>query len=217
MNSESEVNRLNQLVLELAQAHGYEAAFQGKEVLIGGRILCSVVLFGQWPMADGRVSIQLDFFVKFEKRQIKQSLAGWGKDMDEAISMAFENFNRSTLHTVLAAFFPEKHSDISVEIWNIAGKNWKVCFDSIVYFCADPETQVQLKSLPLFDTLKKCVENKQYSEKINWLSFFVNGTTLEVLLNNEIWKEGLEAFQKVSWPQTGQYFSARIFVIFIEE
>lgn len=217
MDSSPEVNKLNQRVLELAQAHGYEAAFQGEEVLIGGRILCSVVLFGQWPMADGRVSIQLDFFIKFEKRHLKQSLAGWGKDQEEAISVAFENFNRSTLHIVLAAFFPEKQSDINVETWNIAGKKWKAYFDSIVYVCSDTETQQELYALPIFDTLEACIEKNSYSEKINWLSFFVNGSTLEVLLNNEVWKEGLEAFQKVSWPQTGQYFSARIFVIFIEE
>lgn len=220
MNSSTEKNNLSQVLLELVQAHGYSAELRGEEVVVEGQLVCSVTLFGEWPMADGRVSTQLDFSLQFEKathRKIKQSLAGWGKDAHEAIGVAFENFNRSTLHIVLGAFFPKKKHDITVENWDLNGKKWKVYFDSIVYLCADAETNNQLKNLPIFDTLKKCLGNKTYNEKINWVSVFVSGNVIEVLLNNEPWKEAVEVFEKLSWPQTGQYFSARIFVIFTEE
>lgn len=220
MNSSPQKDNLNQVLLELVQAHGYEAELRGEEVVVEGQLVCSVQLFGEWPLADGRVSVQLDFLVQFEKeseRRIHQSLAGWGRSHDEAVGVAFENFNRSTLHILLGAFFPEKKQDITVENWDLNEKKWKVYFESIVYLCSDPETKSQLKNIPLFDTLKKCLENETYNEKTNWVSFFVSGNVIEVLLNNEPWTEAKEIFAKLSWPQTGQYFSARIFVIFIEE
>ena len=218
MNTPISNKEFNTLLLELVQAHGGEAEIRGDEVVVENALVLSAKKFDEWKLPDGRVGVQIDFFItpQSSARTIKQSLAGWGKDESEAAKLAFENFNRSTLHIVLGAFLSYSQ-DITVENWNMDGKKWKVFFESIVYLCADPETNNQLKNIPIFDTLQTCIQKNSYSEKTNWVSFFVSGNNLEVLLNNEPWAEAKEVFTKLSWPQTGHYFSARIFLIFTEE
>ena len=207
--------RLQTLIEELLKGHGYVAErtpeklfYPEQEISIYSRINFTN------PTSTG-VMMQIDIVVRLFKyqREIRESFVGLGKDTESALGNATENFWRSALHVILAAFFHDKKVDLVEEQWEIKGKKWRVVLgDSLM---RGANTQIIEVAKPLLDDLQKLIESDGIDGAASWLSIFLGSSERQIFLNNNRWAEAEALFTKYQWPDGGEYYSLRLCVAFV--
>ncbi|MDR2121843.1 MAG: DUF6348 family protein [Flavobacteriaceae bacterium] len=159
-------------------------------------------------------SIRLDITLLLgNKKVIRESFEGIGKDEISATQNAFQNFAANSLYVLLSAFWQVKNEEqTGVEEWDIQGNLWNVYIGN---FGCKGDFNIPHD---LFKTIEEQIQKEDLKEDIYWLQFYyanINGKEkiIETLKNNENWPELLNKIKNVDWDDSDKFYSLRNFII----
>lgn len=207
--------KLQSLIEGLIGGHGYVAdKSPGKLVYPQQDITIYSRIYFTEPTSTG-VMMQIDLAVQVFKhqREFHESFVGLGKDEEAALANAIENFSRSALHVMLAAFFDDPKIDLAREQWQIKGEKWTVVLGDPVMRGYNP--QIVEVAKPLLDDIQKLIETGGVDGTAGWLSIFLSSSEKQVLLNDKHWPEAEELFEKYQWPAPEPYYSLRLCIALV--
>ncbi|MBP9718567.1 hypothetical protein KBD59_04715 [Candidatus Gracilibacteria bacterium] len=209
--------KLQSVVEELLRGHGYIAERTLEKLFFPEQHIALYSKINFTDQTPERVMMQIDISIELlmYKKEIRESFVGIGKDVESALRNAVENFWRSALHVLLAAFFNDKKVDVVQEQWQIKGESWNV-------FLGDPlmrgrNPQIIEIAKPLLDDIQKLIESEGIEKPASWLSMFLSSSEKQIFLNNNRWVRGEELFKKYQWPEGSDYYSLRLCLAFIAQ
>lgn len=139
---------------------------------------------------------------------------------DEAISDAMQNFCLNSFHVFAVAFWGLPQDDqVVIEQWEIQGKHYTV------YVGAMGTRLMHLNQFPAlpenwFDHFSAEIRKDSNWDALAWFRLFVGNNqgqlTIEVLRNNDIWKEAQDVLSELKWVKSDGYYSIRNFLILIQ-
>ncbi len=210
------IEEINQYLKELFEAHGIIAKSQGNwlafneaGVKVNGEIF-------ERPVQKHGLTIQLDIRVQIGDRTLIESFAGVGKEKEEAVQDALQNFITNSLHVITAAFFDPHDKQVTRETWIISGQERTVIIGDVGTRGKVPSE----KSLHTawFKHLEKLIKNANLSEDIHWIRMYYaqmknQQLACEVRLDNMTWEQIQEEMAAYDWPKSQDFFSLRLFMI----
>lgn len=172
------------------------------------------------------VNLQLDVEIALDDgRIIVESVAGLGKDHDEALTNGFSKFAANSFHALLCAFYDYPvNEQIDVHTWDIHGEKWDVFMGpfSVIHYgnngSMDQPESVTHTPGDLFTFIESQLKSRSMESDVHWARFYYaqqdgNYKASEVLWDNEIWQESEEKLRGLDWPGLEGYFSVRSFII----
>ncbi|WP_347905314.1 DUF6348 family protein [Pseudomonas purpurea] len=191
--------------------HGLDCGVEDDWLLPEGR-LPAIRAYWYPGEALGRLDIQV--FIE-PNVIIEECFAGFGEG-DEAFGDALRRFMDNSLHVFLSAFWGKTDDDqVLIENLYIGEKKYVAYFGNIGIRSSagvdvSPPSEV-------FGLIKTVLERETTSDRVNWCRTYcgnVKGSyTYEALLNNEVWPRGVDALQKIQWPETDGFYSFRHFCV----
>lgn len=166
---------------------------------------------------ENLVAVQIDICIKVdEHRTMIQSFPGVGRNEDESIVNAFENFFAHSLHLILATFFRKGEDEVTLEGWNIAEIPRKVIFSHAIRKGNVPESLTN-GEFPWFSELEERLKALELPPGIHWVEMHfaqVDGDMLlcDVRLDNEEWQPAQMDIAFLGWPPGESFYSIRMFL-----
>jgi hypothetical protein len=207
--------------LPFFKAHGIECHQQGDWIVFPNRSVKAMGLVGnEFNPRPEAYSAQLDFQLRLDSgRTLIESFAGVGKTRESAVKDAVENFIRTSFHVILAAFFDAPNDQVTIEHWNIGGKDHQIIVAPLGMRGTSPNPSKSPQGL--FKQIEEKLLSKQLDPGIHWLRVYYGqfnnrGIELEVLLDNETWDEMQKELATIDWPKGKEFFSLRVFMVIRE-
>lgn len=209
-------DKINQLLIHLFNKHGVKGEVDDdNKIILPDQFIKAYCQLYDKTSTDITV-LQLDvIFVIGLGKEIIESCAGIGSNIDEAANDAFKNFVTNSFHVILAAFFSQKYDEqISREEWVIDNKKYDVISSHIGIRGQKPEI-FSTKWIEQFNTT---VQKQKLSGSIHWIRLFYafsdnKVNVCEVLLDNNIWESVQLKSAKFDLPLSDNYYSVRLFFI----
>jgi hypothetical protein len=161
--------------------------------------------------------LQLDVRLVLESGQkIIESFGGFGETKDKAISDAIQNFTLNSFHVILASFFVPHDDQVTVEDWTVSGQKRLVTIGPMGMRGSPPDPANPPREW--FKQFEAKIKEKQLPGGIHWIrvyygQFESQTRELEVLLDNETWKEMQQDLATINWPKGKEFFSIRVFLV----
>lgn len=217
----------NQFLMEAFHHHGHpEATIDGEWVVMPGYPPARASAYPYEP-GKGFVNLQLDVEIALDDgRVIGESVAGIGKDNDEALANGFSKFAANSLHVLLCAFYDYPVDEqVDVYEWEIHGDKWEVITGpfGVLHIATDgpvdnPQS-LQVAPNDLFAFIEGQIKSRTSGdEELHWVRFFHGqhddtGMESEVLWDNEVWQESQERLSRLDWPNVPGYTFVRSFTV----
>lgn len=160
--------------------------------------------------------IQLDVRLEIGLgREIIESVAGMGMDLNIAVADAWKNFLDNSFHTLLAAFFTNEFDDqVSRYKWEIDGHKYDVVISRIGIRGNHTE------SLPCtwLEEFKTLIKKQELTNETHWIRLYYAQSenepiSTEIILDNNLWKAVVPSVNSLSFPTSKDFFSLRIFMV----
>jgi hypothetical protein len=202
-------------IAELLAAHGVQTSRRGERLVPAEPAL---------PQLAARVfpsdrSVQLDVEVGVPGgAHPLESFGGFGRDRAASTRDALDNFSRSALHVVLAAFYGKVDPDqVTVETWRLAGGE----YDAIIGSYTNRSSGGRRSSVPqqVFPCFEKLLRELPGTEPLYWARLYhcnIDASSEpinEVLLNNEEWQAAQAEIAALPWERHDGFSSTRLFLV----
>lgn len=204
-----------QFLLHAYQKHGCTAAQHGDWIVVEqGCLLTRASTYNENEQA-GVVILQADFLtVTPEGHHILESFAGFGPDQISALRDACESFLDSTFHAILSALLARPSEHATTLRWDIGGTARQLTFGSVRMRGAFPGGAWP----EIFASLENETQKVYLPKGLHWARYFYSHVpgrppTVEALLDNETWPEMQGKMPDFPWPQSEEFYSARLFTL----
>ncbi len=168
------------------------------------------------------ISSRLDVMAKTDKgEEIYESCGDYGATIEEAVNNNFQNFSSSSLHPLLAALGcidPHTYDQITIEEWEISGKNWKVYIGNLVPKILSDRQNTIAPPLEFFDSFESGIKSQQLTNRLHWFRGYYSQldneiTNREFLMDNELVAETDMIFSAIPILSNVKFYSCRNFII----
>lgn len=152
---------------------------------------------------------------------ISESLVGFGKTYEEAVINGLEYFSQNILHVLLTKLweYPENEQCEQVK-WELNDHLWDVVIGDITTRTFGDHTP----SIPqnIVSVVEEILKDETLTEERYWIRIFYSSlpdgeSTVEVLLNNLPWENGIKAVESLDWENQEYFYSTRLFMILEKE
>jgi len=167
------------------------------------------------------VVVQLDVHVLLPNDSFIESFVGHATTVDEAVAVAFEQFEVNVLHTLIMAFWDNAkkvENGVGTDLWEINGAKWQAVISNYSFrgegSFADTldntdsmfeEIESAIKALPL--------ENEIYAIRTVYTNVGDGRKVTEALINNEEFPELEESVSNLNWKEKDGYYNVRNLVL----
>ena len=147
---------------------------------------------------------------------VLESFAGVGDGFDGARGDALQNFVRGSFHVLLRGLLiGGADEQVDVEEWRVGGERAVATIGAVTSRGVGPDGNVPTA---WFTTLEAEIKRLGLAADLTWIRFYyghANQATMavEVLRNNEPWREVEETMAALSWPESDAFYSVRLFLI----
>ncbi len=207
---------INSTFVQIYKSHGIDAVLVGEWIEFPNRSLkCNAAIVQENEM-PAYLSVQLDVrLVIGSGRTILESCGGFGSMRDQAIASAIENFNATSLHVLLAAFFSHANDYVTREEWIVGGRACRVTIGNVGIRGQPPVHGEQFHSW--FKHFEQQLKAQNIGSGVHWVrlyfaQFHRKSSACEVLLDNEVWHEMQTSMAAFDWPLGEEFYSVRIFL-----
>jgi hypothetical protein len=212
--------QLYDALAQMFRGHGLEAAVQGDWLsfpphrhFVQAQIVREIV---QGEM----IIFQLDVRLLIDgQRPLIESVAGWDKDANAAVTNALNLFAAGSFYVLLAAFFGKVVPDQVDQAEKVIGgrKRWATA-GNIVPLGNMPQDGQGHPDMRWFSDFAARLKAQPLPPGTHWVRFYyaqVQNQQLEceVLLDNEPWPAMLAQAGQISWPRSPDYYMVRWFVV----
>lgn len=208
----SDVNneKLVKVLEAIFSTHGFEVKEEEGWVLPTGT--APAVKAFWYPEATKTVGqLSIEIFVD-DQTTVVESFAGIGEKKFES---ALENFIKNALPLYLAAFWGYDSDNISIDVWELNGDQYRVFIGDYGVINANEDFSIPEDYLEvMFDAIEAEALGKDY----HWFNFFyanfdAQNRQAEALKENDAWEAGTEAILSLDWTKVYDYYSVRQSII----
>lgn len=156
--------------------------------------------------------------------KIIESCGDIGATLKAAVGNNFRNFSAGTLHPLLAALGcidPYTYDQITIEEWEINGKNWKAYIGNLVpKIISDTQNMVEPPSR-FFNSFESGIKSQCLTNRLHWFRGYYcqwnkEITEKEFLMDNEVISNTDVIFSQLPIIPGVQYYSCRNFIVLKE-
>lgn len=205
LHLDPESRRAARMTREVFEAHGPES---------GAAEVTARVYSGS--VRPGFVTLQLDVELAHPDlgdRRVLESSGGVGDGTAAALGNAFEKFCRGALHPILGGVIDASLGGDQVEVCERDG--WRLTLGPLLHQWKVPDGVDYWK---LFDALIDRLLASGPAREIHWLRvYYMQGPDgpfgYDVLLDNEVWDDGVALVTGWPWPFEGDAYGVRHFAV----
>lgn len=203
---------------QFLEGHGYEV----REV--DGGMCTGALRFGAvvYPWEASRAQLQVDFTIEHPALAVPrllESFAGFGETWNDALRQTIVKFERNTLHVLIAGLLDRGSCPEQVE-WEPLGDaagGFELCFGGMLQTFGTGKAPLLG---PLIDDLKAALAGGALAAAVHGLRVFLayDGSALsvcEVLLDNEVWEEGVCIAEARDWRTGEETWGVRWFALVV--
>ncbi|MCA0393076.1 MAG: DUF6348 family protein [Proteobacteria bacterium] len=214
------MEHIHSLLEDAIHAHGIRAAFaDGSFSLPSGLRLTPLV--HEMDSVQGQHAVSLEILAEsplLGRDLVSECFAGFASTQTEAINQAFGKFLLGTFHVLIEALTDHKCSECQAELehWSGQSGSWTVFSGPLLSQHSSQSVLTPTYSAAL-ETLQYEFEQTQPSGP-HWIRVFVAAyhdslQATEVLLDNELWAQGVEMVTRQDWQPSNEYQSIRHFLL----
>ncbi len=167
------------------------------------------------------VVVQLDIIMLFPNGSFVESFVAQEATHEEAISVAFQQFEVNVLHTFITAFWEQGkkiENGVGTDIWEINDSQWQVVVSNFAYRGVEEFDNIIDDIDTMFDTIEKSIKSLSLTEDIYAIrTVYTNSSNgqkvAEAYINNEPFLELEEAVSKLDWKDVDSFYSVRNLVL----
>ena len=207
------------------RAHGLRTVRDSAQISIEeGRVVLEARVIDR-DAAASQATVVLEICVhspELGERPIVECFAGWGATRDLAVAAAFGKMLLGFLHVVMEGLTSHACEDGQSDIEHWAGVDaaWTICSGALVGQHSGESTLTG--TYPSFMTQLTSLFERSVGPGPHWVRVFLaayDGKVQagEVLLDNEVWQEGLDLLLAQPWQATDEYQSTRHFFLALPE
>ena len=170
------------------------------------------------------VVVQLDISMLFPNGSFVESFVAQEATHEEAIAVAFQQFEVNVLHTFIAAFWEhgkKVENGVGTDVWEINGSQWQVVVSNFGYRGTEEFDNIIDDIDTLFDTIESNIKSLPLTEEIYAVRTVYTNTSdgqkvPEAYINNEPFVELEEAISKLGWREADSFYSVRNLVLLMK-
>lgn len=204
---------LMDFLADMYRAHGVIANRYGNWIFVDAAKLFTRASWFRCNPSSDNVVIQADFVtVTHGGEHVVESFAGMGPDLTTALKDACKSFQDSSFHVLFTTLLDRPCEHVDRQVWTIGGQPRNVTFGWLRMRGALPEEQWP----SVFEGIQRQVEGIQLAPGRHWVRYFYchlpsDAPTTEVLIDNETHDELQGKMTELPWPETDEFYSARLF------
>ena len=170
------------------------------------------------------VVVQLDITMLFPDGSFVESFVAQESTHEEALAVAFEQFEVTVLHTFITAFWEQGkkvENGVGTDIWEINGSRWQVVVSNFGYRGAEEFDEIIEEMDLVFDVIERHITSLPLTENIYAVRTVYTNTSdgekvPEAYINNEPFLELEEAVSTLGWKEIESFYSVRNLVLLMK-
>ena len=170
------------------------------------------------------VVVQLDITMLFPDGSFVESFVAQEATHEEALAVAFEQFEVTVLHTFITAFWEngkKVENGVGTDVWEINGSHWQVVVSNFGYRGAEEFDNVIDDVDSIFDVIESNIKSLPLTEDIYAIRTVYTNTSegervAEAYINNEPLLKLEEDVLKLSWKEVDSFYSVRNLVLLMK-
>lgn len=210
-----EDSKLRILLADTFRNHGIECQYKDNILIFPNQQMAATVQMFDRTSGSATI-VQLDVTLEIGLgKEIIESCAGFGTDLDSATAEAWNGFLRNSFHVLLSAFFTQDYDDqINRYEWTIDNHDYEAVMSQISIRGRQPE-KFPLKWLDQFEDM---IKQGSFSPGTHWVRLYYAQSgwemvNCEILLDNTDWSSKYPLIQTFEYPTSENFFSVRVFMV----
>ena len=170
------------------------------------------------------VVVQLDITMLFPDGHFVESFVAQDVTHEEALAVAFQQFEVNVLHTFITAFWEQGkkvENGVGTDVWEINGSRWQVVVSNFGYRGAEEFDDIIEDVNSMYDVIESHIKTLPLTESVYAVRTVYTNTSEgekvpEAYINNEPFSELEEAVSKLKWKEVNSFYSVRNLVLLMK-
>ena len=170
------------------------------------------------------VVVQLDITMLFPDGHFVESFVAQDVTHEEALAVAFQQFEVNVLHTFITAFWENGtkiENGVGTDVWDINGSRWQVVVSNFGYRGAEEFDDIIDDVNTMYDVIESNIKELPLTENVYAVRTVYTNTSEgekvpEAYINNEPFPELEEAVSKLGWKEIDSFYSVRNLVLLMK-
>jgi len=170
------------------------------------------------------VVVQLDITILFPDISFVESFVAQEATHEEALAVAFQQFEVNVLHTFITAFWEngkKVENGVGTDVWEINGSRWQVVVSNFGYRGAEEFDDIIDDIDSMYDVIESNIKSLPLNENIYAIRTVYTNTSEgekvpEAYINNEPLLELEEAVSKLGWKEINSFYTVRNLILLMK-
>jgi len=170
------------------------------------------------------VVVQLDITMLFPEQSFVESFVAQAESHEEAIAIAFQQFEVNVLHTFITAFWENSkkvENGVGTDIWEINGERWQAVVSNFGYRGAEEFDNIIEDVNSMYDVIESAIKALPLSENIYAFRTVYTNTSegeriSEAYNNNEPFAALEKAVSSLAWKPLHSFYTVRNLVLLMK-
>ncbi len=170
------------------------------------------------------VVVQLDITMLFPDGSFVESFVAQEATHEEALAVAFQQFEVNVLHTFITAFWEngkKVENGVGTDVWEINGSRWQVVVSNFGYRGTEEFDDIIDDIDSMYDVIENNIKSLPLSENIYAIRTVYTNTSEgekvpEAYINNEPFLELEEAVSKLGWKEINSFYTVRNLILLMK-
>ena len=170
------------------------------------------------------VVVQLDITMLFPDGSFVESFVAQDATHEEALAVAFQQFEVNVLHTFITAFWEngkKVENGVGTDVWEINGSRWQSVVSNFGYRGVEEFDDIIDDVNSMYDAIESNIKALPLSENVYAVRTVYTNTSEgekvpEAYINNEEFLELEEAVSKLGWKEVNSFYSVRNLVLLMK-
>jgi len=170
------------------------------------------------------VVVQLDITVLLPEESFVESFVAQAESHEEAIAIAFQEFEVNVLHTFIMAFWEKAkkvENGVGTDVWEINGHRWQAVVSNFGYKGTEEFEAVIEDVDTMYDVIVSEIKNMKLDETICAFRTVYTNTTegqrvSEAYKNNEPLPKMEEAVSNLPWKRVNSFYTVRNLILLMK-
>jgi len=214
--NEQLIERLNQFDIKLEKVEDY--------YFVDGKFPGIAAQAFEMERFEDSVVAQIDIHVLLPNDSFIESFVGHASTLDEAIAIAFEQFEVNVLHTLIMAFWDDAkkvENGVGTDVWEINGNKWQAIISNYSFRGDGAIADVLEDTDSMFEEIEKAIKALPLDKDIYAIrSVYTNvgdgRKVTEALLSNKEFSELEKSISELKWKPMESFYTVRNLVLIMK-
>jgi len=170
------------------------------------------------------VVVQLDITMLFPEQSFVESFVAQAESHEEALAVAFQQFEVNVLHTFIIAFWENAkkvENGVGTDIWEINGARWQAVVSNFGYRGVEEFDNIIDDVDSMYDVIESAIKSLPLDESIYAFRTVYTNTSegeriSEAYNNNEPFNELEQMVSNLAWKPMKSFYTVRNLVLLMK-